>query len=138
MSNNWNTESGTKSQFSERFYKLLRKAYEREGNISKAVDETMNLFTEEDKDFSERVKESEWSPTPPVVEQFREDFKDGCPTTKQLEGHGDWEISSRLPTGVTKVDGTHIDDAELLEVEYCGDKDFNQSVISKFLSREYQ
>lgn len=98
----------------------------------------MSLFTEEDVGFSEWVEEGGWSPTRPVLEQFREDFEGGCPTTEELENHDDWKITRRLPTGVSKLDGSHIDDAEKLEVRYCGDKTFDEDTISTFLPREYQ
>ncbi len=43
----WNVESGTKSQFSERFYKLLREVYDDEKSLSKAIDETIEQLKNE-------------------------------------------------------------------------------------------
>jgi hypothetical protein len=98
----------------------------------------MSLFTKKDAEFCKKVKESDWTPTAPVLEHFRESFEDGWPTTKELENHGDWKITRRLPTGVSKLDGSHIDDAERISVKYCGDKNFEDRVISDILPLEYQ
>jgi hypothetical protein len=97
----------------------------------------MNLFTGQDKDFSKRVKKSDWSPTPPVVEQFRKDFEEGS-TTKAIENHKHWKITSRRPTSVSRSNKPSIDNAEIIEITYRGDKNFEKRVISNILPSEYK
>lgn len=97
----------------------------------------MDLFTEEDKDFSQRAKQSDWSPTPDIIEQFRKDFKNGNPTTEQVENHDDWKITGRRPTSISHSDGSRTEDAEILEATYRGDKDLENEVVSSIVPAEY-
>jgi len=96
----------------------------------------MSLFTEEDVEVCQKIKESDWSPTPESVEQFREDFENGNPTTEELENHEDWEITGRGKTTITS-DGSTVQ-GEILEATYRGDKDLRKNVVSKIIPREYQ
>ncbi len=98
----------------------------------------MSLFTEQDVEFCKQIKESDWTPVPAVREQLREDFSEKGATTEAIENHDNWKIVRRLPTGVSKLDGSHIDDAEKLDVKYCGDKNFDKDTISTLLPAEYR
>jgi len=98
----------------------------------------MSLFTKEDREFSQRAKESDWSPTPPVVEQLREDFHNGNPSTEEIENHSDWEITNRRPTTISREDAPSVE-AEIFKIKYRGDKDFETEIVpNEFVPREYQ
>ena len=43
----WNVESGTKSQFSERFYKCFQDVYEEEKSLSEAIHKTIQQLKDE-------------------------------------------------------------------------------------------
>jgi len=97
----------------------------------------MSLFTKEDREFSQRAKESDWSPTPDSVKQFRKDFRNGNPTTEELENHDDWKITGRGKTKIVRAQSPNVQ-GEILEATYCGDKNLDEEVVSKIVPRDYQ